>query len=139
MMDSVILRVAARWLSPILLILALVVLYRGHNQPGGGFIGGLMAAGGLVLYSIAFGTYAARKYLRIDPQTLLVIGLLLAFSSALPALIVGEPLMTGLWHKPTIPVLGTLPLGTPLLFDIGVFLTVISISLLIIWSLQEDD
>jgi multicomponent Na+:H+ antiporter subunit B len=77
---SSILQTAARILMPLLLLFAVFVLLRGHNQPGGGFIGGLVVASSFVLYANAFGVVAARRALLVNPSTLLGAGPLIARS-----------------------------------------------------------
>jgi multicomponent Na+:H+ antiporter subunit B len=135
-MTSSILQTATRVLMPLLLLFALFLLLRGHNQPGGGFVGGLVVASSFVLYSIAFGVDAARRALLITPSQLLGVGLLVALTSGLPAVVLGQPFMTAQWTE-----LGTGPnlvaVGTPLVFDIGVFLAVIGVVLTIVFTLAE--
>lgn len=132
MQDSLILRVSARYLLWTSLGLAVFVLLRGHNEPGGGFIGGLIAALGYVFHGLANGGAATRATLRIDPLALAGIGLLLAIASGLPALFAtGEPYLTHWW----IP---GLPVGTVLLFDIGVFLVVLGFALGFVLPFLED-
>lgn len=137
-MNSLILQTAARWLMPALLLISLLVLYRGHNLPGGGFIGGLLASSAFILYSFAFGISAALKKLRIDPHLLIGIGLLVAASSLIPSLVLGLPPMTGVWTLELGKVLSVLKQGTPVWFDIGVYLTVIGVSMLIFFSFAQD-
>ena len=135
-MTSSILQTAARLLMPLLLLFAVFLLLRGHNQPGGGFVGGLVVAASFVLYSIAFGVDAARRALLVRPSTLLGVGLLVALVSGLPAVVVGRAFMTAMWT--TIAVGSTaLDVGTPLIFDIGVFLAVIGVVLTIVFTLAE--
>jgi multicomponent Na+:H+ antiporter subunit B len=121
---------------PLLLLFAVFLLLRGHNQPGGGFVGGLVVAASFVLYSIAFGVDAARRALLVRPSTLLGIGLLVAFVSGLPAVVAGQAFMTAIW---TTVAAGstTIAVGTPLVFDIGVFLAVIGVVLTIVFTLAE--
>jgi multisubunit Na+/H+ antiporter MnhB subunit len=135
-MTSSILQTAARLLMPLLLLFALFLLLRGHNQPGGGFVGGLVVAASFVLYSIAFSVDAARRALLVRPSTLLGIGLLVALVSGLPGVVLGQPFMTSVW---TTVALGStkLDVGTPLVFDIGVFLAVIGVVLTIVFTLAE--
>lgn len=129
-MNSIILKVATRYLVPLLLVLSLVVLYRGHNLPGGGFIGGLIAGASVMLMALAYGWNDVVPRLRVDPLRLMVIGLALAIFSGMIGLFDGHPFLTGEW-LPTyyLPLLGKLKLGTPLLFDVGVYLTVIGFTL----------
>ena len=135
-MTSSILQTAARLLMPLLLLFAIFLLLRGHNQPGGGFVGGLVVAASFVLYSIAFSVDAARRALLVRPSTLLGIGLLVALVSGLPGVVLGQPFMTSVW---TTVALGStkLDVGTPLVFDIGVFLAVIGVVLTIVFTLAE--
>ena len=135
-MTSSILQTATRLLMPLLLLFAVFLLLRGHNQPGGGFVGGLVVAASFVLYSIAFSVDAARRALLVRPSTLLGIGLLVALVSGLPGVFLGRPFMTSAWT--TLPV-GSMDLdvGTPLVFDIGVFLAVIGVVLTIVFTLAE--
>ncbi|NJK81535.1 MAG: Na+/H+ antiporter subunit B [Chloroflexaceae bacterium] len=133
---SVILATGARYSLPLMLLFSFFILLRGHNLPGGGFIGGLVAAAAFALFVIAYDVNAARSVLGIEPIRLIGIGLLVAIGSGLPGLLLGMPFMTGLWLEPEIPALGKL--GTPLLFDVGVYLVVIGIVLTIVFSLAED-
>jgi multicomponent Na+:H+ antiporter subunit B len=135
-MTSTILQTATRVLMPLLLLFAVFLLLRGHNQPGGGFVGGLVVASSFVLYSIAFGVDAGRRALLVRPATLLGVGPLIALTSGLPALITGQPFMTAQWTE--VPLGGTaVALGTPLVFDVGVFLAVIGVVLTIVFTLSE--
>lgn len=135
-MTSTILQTATRALMPVLLLFAIFLLLRGHNQPGGGFVGGLVVASSFVLYSIAFGVDAARRALLVSPATLLGVGPLIALTSGLPAVITGQPFMTAQWTE--VPLGGTaVALGTPLVFDVGVFLAVIGVVLTIVLTLAE--
>jgi multisubunit Na+/H+ antiporter MnhB subunit len=121
---------------PLLLLFALFLLFRGHNEPGGGFVGGLVVAAAFVLYLIAYGLPAARRALLVEPSTLLGAGLLVAIGSGVPAVALGLPFMTAVW---TTIGLGSavLDVGTPLVFDIGVFLAVIGVVLTIVFTLAD--
>lgn len=135
-MRSAILQTATRVLMPLLLLFAVFLLLRGHNQPGGGFVGGLVVASSFVLYSIAFGIDAGRRALLVSPSTLLGVGLLVALTSGLPATLFREPFMTAQWTQLRVGP-GAVALGTPLLFDVGVFLAVIGVVLTIVFTLAE--
>ena len=135
-MTSTILQTATRLLMPLLLLFAVFLLLRGHNQPGGGFVGGLVVASSFVLYSIAFGVDASRRALLVRPATLLGVGLLVALTSGLPAVVTGQPFMTAQWVE--VPVGPTaVAVGTPLVFDVGVFLAVVGVVLTIVFTLAE--
>ena len=139
-MNSIILNITAKFLFPWLLLLSLIVLYRGHNLPGGGFIGGLIAASAFILYTLGPGVGAARRTLRIAPEGLMGLGLLLAITSGIGGVFGGGAFMKGLWIPVfSVPLLGNVHLGTPLIFDIGVYLVVIGFALLTTFSLTEAE
>lgn len=131
---SVLLRHGIRPLSALLALISLMLLWRGHNLPGGGFIGGLVAATSAVLLALAFGVNRARAVLRVPPTTVLAVGLALAASAGVIGLLQGQAFLTGGWLFP-----GGLPLGTPLLFDVGVFFTVLGGVLLMLFRLLERE
>jgi multisubunit Na+/H+ antiporter MnhB subunit len=135
-MRSSILQTATRFLMPLLLLFALFLLWRGHNEPGGGFVGGLVVAASFVLYAMAYGVDAGRRALLVSPSTLLGGGLLIALISGVPAILIGRPFMTALWTRIGAGS-GTLYIGTPLVFDVGVFLTVIGVVLTIVFTLAD--
>jgi len=137
-MNSVILRVAAKFMHPLLLMFAVFLLLRGHNEPGGGFVAGLVAAAAFTLQALANDARAARRALHVAPHKLIGSGLLIALSAGLAALLPGKPFLTGMWTSISVPALGAIPLGTPLLFDVGVGLVVVGISLLMILILAEE-
>jgi multisubunit Na+/H+ antiporter MnhB subunit len=136
MRSSLLLLAATRVLMPLLLLDSLFLLWRGHNAPGGGFVGGLVAASAFVLYSLTAGVAASRRALRLDPSTLLSLGLGIALISGLPGLLLGRPFLSAVWATIEIGS-ATLSLGTPLLFDIGVFLAVMGVVLTIVFTLAE--
>jgi multicomponent Na+:H+ antiporter subunit B len=136
--NSTILQTASRFLQPLLLLFSIFVLLRGHNEPGGGFIAGLIAAAAFALYSIAFDAAAARRALRVQPHTLVGVGLLLAATSGLPAVLRGQPFMAAQWAEVSVAGIGVLHVGTPLVFDVGVYSVVIGVTLLILLSLEEE-
>jgi multicomponent Na+:H+ antiporter subunit B len=135
MKNSLILITIVKYIIPLLLIFSFFLLLRGHNEPGGGFSGGLVAASAYALYAIANGVSEAEKLLIIDPLKLIALGLLIALGSASYPLLLNESFMTGVWLNNSIPVIGKL--GTPLIFDIGVYILVLGIATKIIFSLAE--
>jgi multicomponent Na+:H+ antiporter subunit B len=138
-MTSLILKTTARFLMPFLLLFSVFLFLRGHNEPGGGFTGGLVAAAAFALYSIAFGSREARRVLRIEPRHLIGAGLLAALSSGVVALINGQAFLTGLWGYIRLPGLGRVETGTPALFDLGVYLVVMGVTLAFIFNLEEAE
>ena len=139
LVDYLILRVAVRLMLPILLLFSVFLLLRGHNLPGGGFIGGLVAAAAILLHLLALGPQHIRNWFPIAFRTLLPIGLFIAIGSGLFGVLAGEPFLTGLWPTFTFPGVGEVTLGTPLLFDVGVYLVVIGMTVEIIVSMVEEE
>lgn len=134
-MGSLILRTATRLLLPLLLLFSLFVLLRGHDEPGGGFIAGLIGATGFALYLFAFDAERTRSLMGVDPRLLLGLGLFAATVSGLPGTLLGHAFYTSLWWTPTLPLLGEVKLSTPLLFDIGVYLVVLGSVMTIVLAL----
>ncbi len=143
MTPSLILRTATRLLIPVMLLFSAHLLVEGHHSPGGGFAGGLLAAGAFSLYAIAYGIREARRGLPVHPLTLLGIGLALAVASGLLPLLAGKAFLEGMWGAPTRLLGLQLELGTPLVFDLGVYFIVVGTSLTAIFELEdtfdEDD
>jgi multicomponent Na+:H+ antiporter subunit B len=134
MMPSLILRTWAPLLLWVPLAVSIYILLRGHNEPGGGFIGGLVAAAGLLFYAIARGRAAAERVLRLHPAGVTGLGILLAAVSGLPALFdPSRAYLTHLWWFPDIGV--KLPVGTALVFDVGVYVTVVGMACAIFFAL----
>lgn len=122
-MNTVILRTIAPALVLTMFVFSVFVLLRGHNEPGGGFIGGLIAAAAVAIYGIASGVASTRRALRIHPIVIAGLGVFVAALSGVVSLLARTSYLTGLW---TTLHLGEndVALSTPLLFDIGVYLTV---------------
>jgi multicomponent Na+:H+ antiporter subunit B len=137
-MNSLILATATRFLFPLLLLFSMFLLIRGHNAPGGGFAGGLVAAAAYALYAISTDTPATRRALRFEPRSLIGAGLLLALVSGLLGMVSGKPYLTGVWGYLKVPNVMSIKLGTPLFFDIGVYLVVLGVTLMIILPMEEE-
>ena len=136
-MNSLILRTATRLLASMILIFSVYILFRGHNEPGGGFIGGLIAASAIILYSLAFGQEAARAALRVPAIVIAGAGMAFAALAGILAAFAGKPFLTGLWYLPDWGKELHLALSTPLLFDIGVYLVVVGALAAITLELEE--
>ncbi len=138
-MNSLILNAATRLLVSLMLLFSVYMLLRGHNDPGGGFIGGLIAGIGFALYAIAHGTAAARRALRFDPAAIAMFGLGIALLAGLWSALSGDPLFTGQWwFVGAEPGDKGLPLSTVLVFDIGVYLVVVGAVLTLVLALEEE-
>lgn len=136
-MVSLILATAARLVLPLLLLFSVFELIRGHNAPGGGFAGGLIAAIAFTLIVISEDAESARRSLRVSTRSLIGVGLLLAAASGITGLIVGDAFLHAIFFD--LPVLagGRIELSTVFFFDVGVYLTVIGVTLTIVFTLSE--
>ena len=131
-----ILKTCARFLVALIALFSLFMLFRGHNEPGGGFIGGLLLAGAFLIYGMAYGPGDARALFVVEPRTLIGLGLALALLAGCLALFAGRPFLTGLWLDAQIPGIGKL--SSVLLFDVGVYLVVTGTTLHILLSVAEE-
>ena len=130
-MNTVIFRTAAPVIVGIMVLFSVIVLLRGHNAPGGGFIAGLIAASAAAVLGMSHGVGTVRRVLGTNPIAIAAAGLLLAIASGLVSALVAEPFLTGLW----------LPLhifGTPGLFDIGIYLIVFGAFTAITLALEDS-
>jgi multicomponent Na+:H+ antiporter subunit B len=113
---STLLEQAVKPLYWILMVFALWILFRGHNEPGGGFIGGLIAVTGSSLLAITLNTQAARRWQPFSPLNLAVLGVGMAFLTGLLGVAAGLPFLTHLWTD--------MGVSSVMLFDLGVFFVV---------------
>jgi len=137
-MQSLILRTTTRLLVSLILVFSFYLLLRGHHSPGGGFSGALVAATAFALYAMAEGPASVRRALRLDPRGLIAVGLGLALAAGLPAVLAGQPFLSGQWVTLPLPAGQQLVLGTPLAFDTGVYLVVLGTILTLILALEES-
>jgi multisubunit Na+/H+ antiporter MnhB subunit len=133
-MNSVILKTATRLMVGLMLVFSVYLLLRGHHEPGGGFAAAIVAGTAFALFSITEGPNRVRRAIRLQPKTLSMVGLGLAMVSGVPALLFQRPFLSGVWFR-----LGPgWDLGTPLVFDTGVFLAVLGAILALVLSLEEN-
>jgi len=120
-------------------VFAFYLFLRGHNLPGGGFIAGLASAASLILLSLAVGIEELHRLIRVDPVRIAAAGLLVAIVCGIAPMAGGAEFLTQFnWHLHDAPLLGELHVGTPLLFDFGVYLVVIGICCKIIFVLAKS-
>jgi multicomponent Na+:H+ antiporter subunit B len=137
-MRTLIFRTVAPFLSSLMVVFSIFVLLRGHNEPGGGFIGGLIAASAFAIYGIACGVAPVRRAIYFHPMNLAGFGVLLGSAAGMLSIFFGVPFMTGLWIYPVI--FGVeVPLSTVLFFDIGVYFCVVGTMTSIALALEERD
>ncbi len=139
MMNSTILTAATRLLVSLLILFSVFMLLRGHNLPGGGFIGGLIGATGFVLYAIALGAESTRAALRFEPQNTAMVGLGVALGAGVWAVFFDDAFFTGQWLfiGETEDDKG-LPISSVLVFDIGVYLVVFGSILTLVLALEDE-
>ncbi len=138
-MNSLILHTTARFLLPLLLLFSIFVLLRGHDEPGGGFIAGLVGAVGFALYMFAFDAKSTKALLVAPPQVIVGVGLLAATLSGVLPIFEGLPFFTALWWPVELPGFGEVKFSTPLIFDIGVYLVVLGSVMKIVLALAEAE
>ena len=130
------LRVAAGIVLPLALVVSLYIFWRGHNLPGGGFIAGLITAVALVLHYMALGQARAEALLRGAGGERFTrwigAGLGIAGLTGVAAFGFGRPFLTSAHGHPSVPLLGELPLASAALFDLGVYITVVGATLLML-------
>lgn len=137
-MTSLILKTAMRLILPLTLLFAAYLALKGHNEPGGGFIGGLCAAVGLALYRMSNGPEALSKVLPIHPRILIFVGLATALLTALTPLFLGRPLLTSYVDTIYLPFGEQYHFASAMFFDLGVLLVVIGVSVGIITRFSEE-
>lgn len=135
-MKTLILSTILKALAPLFIGFALYMFFRGHDKPGGGFIAGLIASIPLMIHAMVFGYKATSKKFKIKPRVFAALGLLIAFFSGTFSMIMGKPFMTSVWIDEKLPLIGKI--GSPIFFDLGVFLVVFGVVLQITFLLTEE-
>ena len=132
-MNTLILRETTRVLFTLILVFSVATLVRGHNAPGGGFVGGLIASIACSLYVFVADPKDVRRLVRADPLKTAAAGLALAVLSGLIGIVSsGSVFLSGQWAE-----IGGVKLGTPLLFDFGVYLVVVGAVLTFVLEIKE--
>ena len=135
---SVVFEVATRLVFHTMLIFSFYFLFAGHNQPGGGFVGGLMAGAALIVRYLAAGRYELGEAIRVTAGQLLGSGLIISLvAGILPVFFGGSVLQTVVFDF-EMPVFGAVHLATALLFDIGVYVLVLGLVLDVLRSLGAE-
>lgn len=137
-MISLILHRITRVVIHIILLFSIFVLFKGHNEPGGGFIAGLMASVAIVLVYLTYDIETVKKFMPISYPVMIGLGLFFAVGTGIGGVILGYPFLTQTFDYFHIPLVGEVELATALSFDIGVFLVVVGATLLIISTLGES-
>ena len=136
-MNTVIFRTAAPLIVATMLVFSVYICLRGHNEPGGGFIGGLIGAASIAVFGMASGVPAVRRALKVDPLALAGFGVLLAGFAGIMSLFIDAPFLTAIWLYLDMGET-VVPLSTPLFFDIGVYLVVFGTISAIALALEDE-
>ncbi|MDJ1007729.1 MAG: monovalent cation/H+ antiporter subunit A [Paracoccaceae bacterium] len=129
--------VVTRVLMPIAVLVGVYIFLRGHNQPGGGFVAGLVIAIALLMQYMASGFAWTQERKRIEYHTLIGLGVVIAGLTGVGALIAGQPFLTSAFTYIHLPPIEEFELATAMLFDLGVFLTVLGAVMLMLYSLSR--
>lgn len=135
---TIIAEVVTRWAFPMIFLFAIYLLLAGHNNPGGGFIAGVMAAAALALEYVVFGMRAVQRVTRSSYLSLVALGLTFALGTGLGGLFFGgDFLKSGILHL-TLPVFGDIEIVSAFVFDVGVFFIVVGVTVTVISLLGQE-
>lgn len=137
--NDVMLQTATKVVTFLILMFAVHIFFAGHYTPGGGFIGGLLTTSAIVLLMLAFGIDTVKKILPLNYVMLSAVGLLLAIATAAASIVFDVPFFTHAYDYFNLPLFGETSLHSALLFDIGVYLVVVGVTMTIIQTIGEDE
>lgn len=129
--------VVTRVLMPIAIVVGVYIFLRGHNQPGGGFVAGLVIAIALLMQYMASGFAWTQERKRIEYHSMIGIGVVIAGLTGAGAWLAGRPFLTSAYTYVHLPPIEEFELATAMLFDLGVFLTVLGAVMLMLYSLSR--
>jgi multicomponent Na+:H+ antiporter subunit A len=135
---SVVLDTVVRLAFHTVLVFGVYLLFAGHNQPGGGFIGGLVTGSAFILRYVAGGRAELRSAVPVDPRLPLALGLLTATGTGIAAMLLGAQFLESGYRDLHVPVLGEVALVSALLFDVGVYLVVVGLVLGLLRTLGAE-
>ncbi len=131
-------RIIMQWMFPIIITLALYLLVRGHDLPGGGFAAGITASIAILLLYMAGGTRWVEARLNVQPVRWISLGLLSAALTGVGAIVAGFPFLTTYFNYLTVPIIGDIPIASALIFDIGVFAVVVGTTVLMLIAIAHQ-
>ncbi len=137
--NNMMLQVAIRFISLIIFAFSIYLFLAGHNNPGGGFIGGLMTASSLLVLYLAFDMKTIKDVIRLNFTVFIGIGLLFAVGTGIISMLFGYQFLKHFFDTFQLPIFGEVELTTALLFDLGVYLVVVGAALTIILNIAEDE
>lgn len=137
--NDMMLQVSMRVITLFIFTFALYLFFAGHNNPGGGFVGGLMTAAAILVLYLVFDMKVITKAIPFNFTTMISLGLLLAVFTGITSIFLGYPFLTHFFGSFQFPVFGEVELTTALIFDLGVYLVVVGAAMTIILAIAEDD
>lgn len=137
--NDVMLQTVTKVVTFIILMFAVHIFFAGHYTPGGGFVGGLLTASAIVLLMLAFGIQTVKKILPINYVIMTSVGLLVAIATAAASILFDVPFFTHAYDYFDLPLFGETSLHSALLFDVGVYLVVVGVTMTIIQTIGEDE
>jgi multicomponent Na+:H+ antiporter subunit B len=138
MTDSIFFKFVARVMAPVLVMFSVFLLMRGHNEPGGGFVGGLVAAGSIVLMALAYGPDEVRRRLRIDFLRAMFVGIVLSVAAGVVGMILGNSFQQGFWWTINLRGIAQIEISTALIFDIGVYIVILGVTSSIVMAMADE-
>ncbi|WP_439443622.1 Na(+)/H(+) antiporter subunit B [Listeria aquatica] len=137
--NDVLLRNVTKVAAFIIFLFSLHLFFAGHYNPGGGFVAGLTSAGAITLTLLAYDIKTVKSMLNINTLIITGVGLLFAVGTGFIGIFLGKPFLMHVYTYLHLPVLGKVSLHTATLFDLGVYLVVVGVTLTIIQSIGESD
>ncbi|KGL37506.1 Na(+)/H(+) antiporter subunit B [Listeria newyorkensis] len=137
--NDVLLRNVTKVVVFIIFLFSLHLFLAGHYNPGGGFVAGLISAGAVTLTLIAYDSQTVRSMLNINPIMMTGVGLLFAVGTGMIGILAGDPFLTHKFGHVDLPIIGDTSLHTATIFDLGVYLVVVGVTLTIIQTIGESD
>jgi len=136
--NDVMLHTLTKVAAVIILVFSIDLFFAGHHSPGGGFIGGLTTAAGIILLYLAFDIETVKKNIPIDFKKVAALGVLISVLTGVGGMLFGDNFLTQSFGYFNLPIFGKTELATAVLFDVGVALAVIGTAVSIILSISED-
>ncbi|MEC2055679.1 Na(+)/H(+) antiporter subunit B [Peribacillus psychrosaccharolyticus] len=137
--NDLILQTVTKVAAFVIILFSLSIFLGGHYSPGGGFVGGLMTSSAIILLLLAYDLKTVAGILPVDYKLFIASGLLLSVLTASGSLLFGVPLMTHAFTYVDLPLLGHISLHTAVLFDLGVYLVVVGVTMTIIQTIGESE
>ena len=131
-------RLIMAWFFPVIIVFAIHLLLRGHDQPGGGFAAGITMSIAIILQYMGMGTRMTETRINVQPFRWIGYGLLCAVVTGAAAWLFGYPFLTSYFNYVDLPLIGKIPLASAVLFDLGVFAVVFGVTVLILIALAHQ-